>query len=312
MKIYPLIFNYFHFLIGNSCLLPVFFLFIASVNYSAYSQDAGIVNVESSLVILNATITDSSGKSASRLTKDDFEIYENQEKQELAFFEARETPFAAVILIDTSGSMESRVSLARAGAIKFLDGLRSYDQAAIYNFDSKVSLVQDFSNLRDLFPQVYNLEASGMTVLNDAIYHASLALRKRSEKRKAIIVLSDGADTESEISASKALNAALEANVTIYTVDMSGINTGGRRRVQNRSVLKNFAKKSGGLFVGTPGGVAMKRAFEDIVKELGMQYTLGYYPLNTKRDGKWRKIELRTSVNGLKIRTREGYVASKK
>ena len=146
------------------------------------------------------------------------------------------------------------------------------------------------------------------TVLNDAIYKAAKELEKRTEKRKAIVVLSDGADTKSGRSASKALKAALNANATIYTVDMSSINTGGGKgRMQNRGVLKNFAKKSGGRFIKTPGGIEMRKAFENIVKELGVQYTLGYYPSNTKKDGKWREIELKTSKKDINIRTRKGY-----
>ena len=295
----------------RSLVLTSLVLLLLYNSFLAQDIEDKIIKVESSLVIVNATITDANGRPVDGLSKESFEIFENQEKQELAFFESQKTPFAAVILIDTSGSMEQRVSLARASAIRFLAGLRSNDFVAIYNFDSRVSLVQDFSNLRDLVPQVYDLKASGMTVLNDAIYKAALALKNRPEKRKAIIVLSDGADTRSGRSASKALNLALETNVTIYTVDMSGVNTGGRRRMQNQGVLKKFARKSGGQFIKTPGGVAMRKAFENIVKELGIQYTLGYYPSNTKKDGKWRKIELKTTVNSLKIRTREGYKAPK-
>jgi len=306
----------FHF--PNYLKFPTSLLFLISLQFffsptSIFAQvNDDIIDVDSSIVILNATITDSQGKPASGLTKSQFEVFENGVKQELAFFETQESPFSAVILIDTSGSMETRVSLARSAAIKFLEKLRPDDNVAIYNFDSEVSVVQDFSNLRDLNHRAFNLEAKGWTALNDAIFEASKALAKRPEKRRAIIVLSDGADTRSAKSSSKALTAALKANATIYTVDMSSLNTGGRLRMQNQGALKNFSKKSGGLFVKTPGGVQMRTAFENIVKELGVQYTVGYYPSNTKKDGKWRKIELNVDGNNLKVRTREGYNAQKK
>ena len=138
-------------------------LIISLFNFSTFAQDDDeIISVDSSLVILNATITDKKGKPVSGLIQNHFEIYEDGKKQEIAFFETQETPFAAVVLIDTSGSMQQRVSLARAASIKFLDGLRADDNVAIYNFDSKVSLVQDFSNLRDLMPKVYDLKAYGL------------------------------------------------------------------------------------------------------------------------------------------------------
>ncbi len=288
-----------------------FIVFSAITAISAQTDEEEIIKVESSLVVLNTTITDENGDPVNSLNEGSFEIFEDGVKQKVAFFEAHETPFAAVILIDTSGSMETRVSMARAATIKFLSGLRADDTAAIYNFDSKVSMVQDFSNLRDLTPQVFNLKAYGWTVLNDAVYEAAKKLETREEKRKAIIVLSDGADTRSGRSASKALKAALKANVTIYSVDMSAINTGGKRRMQNQGVLRKFARKTGGKFVKTPGGIEMRSAFENIVKDLGVQYTIGYYPQNTKKDGKWRKIEVRVPDQNLNIRTREGYNAPK-
>ncbi len=290
--------------ISLSILLSVF-----QINASA--QDDEIISVDSSLVILNATIRDEKGLPASGLKSSQFEIFEDGRKQEISFFEAEETPFAAVILIDTSGSMEQRVSLARSATIKFLEGLRADDNVAIYNFDSKVSLVQDFSNIRDLSFRAFDLKASGWTVLNDAIYEAAQALEMRPEKRRAIIVLSDGADTKSGRSSDKALREALGINAMIYTVDMSGLATGGRERMQNQGVLKTFASKSGGLFLKTPGGVELRDSFENIVKELGIQYTLGYYPSNDKKDGKWREIELKVANKDLDIRTRKGYIAPK-
>ncbi len=310
MKLFPA-FQYFPIFYKPFVLFCLTF-FISQLSTRAQTKDDDLIKVDSSLVIVNATITDSEDRPVQGLKKNQFEIFEDDSRQVIDFFKAQETPFAAVILIDTSGSMQQRVSLARSAAIKFLAGIRNEDQVAIYNFDSKVRLVQDFSSLRDLIPQVYDLKANGWTVLNDAIYQAAQRLEKRAEKRKAIVVLSDGADTRSGRSSKKTLKAALRANATIYTVDMSGVNSGGRRRMQNRGMLKNFAKKTGGKFIKTPGGVAMRDAFENIVKELGIQYTLGYYPTNTKKDGRWRKIELKTSVKGLTIRTREGYSSQKK
>ncbi|MCO6510791.1 MAG: VWA domain-containing protein [Aridibacter famidurans] len=298
--------------ISSSAAFFVFGLLIAAAASPATAQDKDVITVDTPLVLLNATVTDRDGNPSLGLKKEQFAVSEQGVLQEIEIFETEETPFAAVILIDTSGSMEQRVSLARAAALRFLDGLRADDQAAIYNFDSKLTLVQDFSNLRDLYPRAYDLKASGWTVLYDAVYSAAQELSKRPEKRKAIIVLSDGADTRSGRSASKALDAAMEANATIYTVDMSGLNTGGTSRMQNRGVLKNFAEKTGGRFIETPGGVQMREAFENIVKELGIQYTIGYYPTDTRKDGKWRKIELKVTPDSLKVRARKGYNAPSK
>lgn len=282
---------------------------LSSFSLLASAQDEDEIRIDSSVVLVNASIKDASGRNAGGLRKDQFKIFEDGVEQRIEYFSAEETPFAAVILLDTSGSMEQRVSMARAAAIRFLDGLRDSDSAAIYRFDSKITLVQPFSNSRDIAEAAFDLKADGMTRMNDAIHEAAVELSKRQEKRRAIIVLSDGQDTMSGRSADKALRSAMAADIAIYTIDMSP--TGDSKRAQNQGVLKNLAEKSGGTFVSTPGGAAMREAFEKIVEELGVQYTLGYSPLNTKKDGKWRSIELRVAKPNLTIRTRKGYTAEK-
>ena len=294
--------------------IPLLFFLVLSIPFSLFAQkdDDDVVTVDSSIVVVNATITDASGNHASGLQQQHFSILENGVEQEISFFAAEETPFAAVILLDTSGSMEQRVSMARSAAIRFLDGLRESDNAEIYRFDSKVSLVQKFSNSRDVSERLFDLKADGMTALNDAVFQAAKDLADRPEKRRAIIVLSDGMDTYSGKSADKALKAALAVNASIYTVDMSSIEANGRQRAQNQGVLRNFAEKTGGMFIATPGGVAMRDAFKRIVEELGTQYTIAYQPKNLTKDGKWRAIEIRVAKPNLSIRTRKGYHAAKR
>ena len=293
--------------------LSFFILFLSFLlTIPVWAQDDDVISVDSSLVILNASINDAKGNAVTNLKQNQFKVFEDGVEQEISLFESTESPFAAVILLDTSGSMETRISLARSAAITFLDGLDADDVAAIYNFDSKVTLVQDFSNSRDISDKIYDLKAYGWTVLNDAIFKAADELSKRPEKRRAIIVISDGADTKSGRSADKALKAALAADVMIYTVDMSAIDTGGKDRIQNQGVLRNFAEKTGGFFIATPGGQAMRDAFKQIVSELGTQYTIGYQPSNIKKDGKWRALELKVQRPNLTIRTRKGYNAPKK
>jgi len=279
------------------------------VSIVAQGEDETI-KVDSSIVILNAAVTDASGKAVRGLDRSKFTILEDGVAMPIKTFDTEDLPFAAAILLDASGSMQDRMSLARAAAIEFLNGLRAGDNAAVYKFDSKVDVLQDFSHSRDLGDRFYDVKADGMTALNDAIFRAAGDLSNRPEKRRAIIVLSDGADTFSKKSSDKALKAAMAANVMIYTVDMSEKDMSGAR-VQDRGALKNFAEKSGGRFVETPGGAALREAFTRIVNELGTQYTLSYQPANTKSDGKWHSIEVRVARPNLTIRTRKGYNAPK-
>ena len=274
-------------------------------------DDDEVVRVNADLVVLNVTVTDASGEYVHKLSHRDFKVLEDGVEQRLSLFSVEETPFAAAILLDTSGSMESRVTLARAAAVRFLEGLREEDVASVYHFDSEVEQLSDFRPGRDLPPVAYDLGAKGMTVLNDAVLRAAKDLARRPEKRRAIIVLSDGADTRSSASAEKALNAALEANATIYTVDMSDPQLNQVARASAAGTLKTYASKSGGRFVSKPGGRSLDEAFREILEELSNQYTLGYHPKNTARNGKWRAIQLQLSRPELTARTRNGYRAPK-
>lgn len=278
-------------------------------------DDDDVVRVNTDLVVLNLTVTDKAGQYVKALKKSDFKIYEDGVEVKpdmISSFTVHESPYAAVVLLDSSGSMEARFSLARSAAIRFLDGLRDEDVAAVYRFDSKVERVQEFSGGRDLAPMAYAIHAKGMTTLNDAIVEASRTLAERPEQRKAIVVLSDGMDTFSKATSEKALESALAVGATIYAVDMSSLDIAGSAHHQSAAQLKSFADKTGGRFISTPGGPALRDAFSEIADELGHQYTVAYRPVNTKHDGKWRALEVKVSHEDLTVRTRKGYRAPKK
>src|SRR5712692_6885728 len=275
----------------------------------AQQQDDDVVRVNTDLVVLNATVLGRDGKFVSGLRGADFQILEDGKEQKLSSFSAEETPFAAAIVIDTSGSMDTRLTLARSAAIQFLDGLREADVAAVYNFDYKVEQLQDFSPGRDLPPKAFGLRAKTTTALNDAVLRAADDLAARSEKRRAIVVLSDGGENSSRASSDKALNHALAGGVTIYAVNMS--DEGPGRDLVGSSILKNLAAKSGGQYLSTPGGLKLRDAFDEILEELSHQYTLSYVPSNRERDGKWRAIDLKLARPETTVRTRKGYRAPK-
>ena len=278
------------------------------------AQDDDVIRTNTELVVLNITVTDKAGQYVKGLKASDFKVYEDGVEVKpnmVASFSLQESPYAAVVLLDSSGSMEARFSLARSAAIRFLDGLRPEDVAAVYRFDSKVERVQEFSGGRDLAPTAYAIHAKGMTTLNDAIVEASKTLADRTEVRKAIVVLSDGMDTFSKASGDKAVETALAVGASIYAVDMSSLDVGGTSGRQSALSLKGFAEKTGGRFITTPGGPQLRDAFTGIADELGHQYTISYRPANTKRDGKWRTLEVKVVRDDLTVRTRKGYRAPK-
>jgi Ca-activated chloride channel family protein len=276
---------------------------------ASQAQDDDVVRVTTDLVVLNVTVLDKDGKFVPGLKRSDFQIIEDGVEQKVGGFTAEETPFAAAVLLDISGSMETRLTLGRSAAIRFLEGLREEDVAAVYSFDNRVVQMQDFAPGRDLPARAYGLRTKMLTALNDAVLQAADDLAKRSEKRRAIVVLSDGGENSSRASTGKALDHALQAGATIYAVNMS--ETGPKRDVVGESILKNLAEKSGGLYVSSPGGQALRDSFAAIAEELGHQYTLVYRPLNRARDGKWRAIQIKLAPSNLTVRTRRGYRAPK-
>ena len=289
-------------------------LFLVAVLFAnvvvVVAQDDDVIRTNTDLVVLNVTVTDKAGQYVKALKASDFKVFEDGVEVRpdmMAGFSVQESPYAAVVLLDSSGSMEARFSLARSAAIRFLDGLRPEDVAAVYRFDSKVERVQEFSGGRDLAPIAYAIRAKGMTTLNDAIVEAAKKLAERPEARKAIIVLSDGVDTYSKATSDKAVESALAIGASIFAVDMSSLEVGGSATRPSATSLKGFAEKTGGRFIATPGGPALRDAFTGIADELGHQYTISYHPLNKSRDGKWRKLEVKVKREDVEVRTRKGY-----
>lgn len=277
------------------------------------SQDDQVLSVATTQIVVNATILDSQDRFVSGLKAGNFKIFEDHIQQKIVSFGFEETPFSAAILLDTSGSMTYKMSLARAACSRFAAGIREGDTVAIYKFGGlKVKLLQDFTEVRDVDPIIWETDADGETPLYDAIVTASEALGQRPENRRAILLLSDGADTRSKASFEQAIRAANAANVTIYAVDLSDSAFGqGPARDNGAKILKEFALKTGGRFFQTPGGGKLRDAFEETVNELRHQYTIVYEPTNEKQDGKWRAIELNVSNPQLKVRTRQGYYAAR-
>lgn len=276
------------------------------------------VTLHSDLVVVNLIVTDAKGQYAHGLTANDFKVLENDFAQPIDSFLAEEASFAAAILIDTSGSMDYKFGLVRAAAASFVDHIRDNDQVAVWGFNDKIRLFQDFSDLRDISEYVWDAKAESNTRLYDCADEAIIALEKRPEKRKAILLISDGWDTTSrKASFDSVMKKCLTRGITIYSIDLieesvrmgSGSDVLGLRRGQNE--MKEFATQTGGRYLHTPQGDKLEEAFTGIVDELRNQYTLSYYPTNQKRDGRWRKLSVDVSRPGLTIRTRKGYWAPK-
>jgi len=276
------------------------------------SEDA--ISLETNVVVVNVTVTDAEGRYVPGLKVSDFKIHEDRKEQEILTFSFEEMPFVTAILLDNSGSMERKLSLERAACANFISGIRPGDFYSIYSFGgTKVRMLQDFTEYKDVPESVWAMRADGNTPLYDGIFQASETLGKRTERRRVILVVSDGADTESRKSMEDSLRGAISSEVAIYAVDMSDAAVSGSTlRDSGAEVLKTMTLRTGGRFFRSPGGSTLREAFANTVEELRNQYTLTYSSNNERFDGKWRQIEVRINKPGLTVRTRQGYYAEKK
>ena len=240
-----------------------------------------VISVETNLIVVNATVTDALENYVSGLKAEDFKILEDAAPQRVLDLTVEEAPFAAAILLDASGSMGHKLSLARAACGNFLSELREGDMAAVYSFSGfKVKMLQDFSESRDAPDAVWDMKARDDTPLYDAIVKSAEALAQRPERRRAVIVVSDGADTKSKASLDEAARKTLDANALIYAVDMSDRAVFRSERKDNGAeVLKMLAAKTGGRFIATPGGAGLREAFAGTVEE-PVSYTHLTLPTN--------------------------------
>ena len=256
------------------------------------------------LVSLNVTVTDGTARlRRPTSSQDDFSVFEDGVKQDVTFFNRTNLPIALALLLDTSASMETKLPTAQEAAIGFARRLRTQDLAEVIDFDSRVIVLQNFTNSApELEQAIRKTSAGGSTSLYNAIYIALKDLKKVVAKntdeirRQAIVVLSDGEDTSSLLPFEEVLDLAKRSETAIYAI---GLRVG---RVAERDakgfkeaefVLRQFAQETGGRSFFPNQLVRSRGIYGQISDELSSQYTVGYTSQNPKRDGAWRRVVVR-------------------
>lgn len=269
------------------------------------------------VVALNVTVTDSSGRYVTDLQKEDFLVFEDGVQQEITFFARTPLPIALALLIDTSASMEEKLATAREAAIGFVRRLRPEDTAMVIDFNSRVTIRQNFTNVRaDLEAAIRSTSAAGSTSLYNAIYISLKELKKvpavsaDTLRRHAVVLLSDGEDTSSLLSFDEVLDLARRSETAIYTIGLRGRDIGQNRGFQEAEfVLRQLAQETGGRAFFPSSVTELARIYDQISEELASQYTLGYSSKNPRRDGQWRRIVVRVGRGNVTARTKQGYFA---
>jgi Ca-activated chloride channel family protein len=266
------------------------------------------------LVSLNVTVTDGAGKYITDMTEEQFEIFEDGAKQKLTFFSRTQQPISLALLLDTSASMDERMGIAQEAAIGFARQLRKDDQAEVIDFDSQVRILQAFTNDPvTLEKAIRQTTPNGSTSLYNAIYISLKELKKVKAsatsdiRRQAIVLLSDGDDTSSLIEFEEVLDLAKRSETAIYAIGLRAGEIGRREFKEAEFVLKQLANETGGRAYFVTDARELPKIYQTIWDELSSQYAVAYSSGNPKRDGAWRRIQVRLLRPNTSARTKQGY-----
>jgi VWFA-related protein len=281
-------------------------------------------------------VKDKKGALIPHLAKDQFEVFESGKPQTIKYFsENSNLPLTLGILIDTSASQQNVLAMEQEVGGAFLsDIMTDKDQAFVVDFNIGVSLVQDFTSSVHRLKEALNsvkINSGGQsavpgvpgmgggpvptmgtpkgTLLYDAVFLSSHDQMGQQVDRKAMILLTDGEDQGSQYKIRDAVEAAQKADTIVYVLLCADRGFYGGFGYSGDSEMKKLTSETGGRVIEVGNKIEkLKAAFRQISDELRSQYNIGYTPLNTARDGSFRKVEIKTK-EGYKVQARSGYFA---
>src|SRR5579872_2091244 len=288
----------------------------------ALAASPGQIRVQVNLVNLFVTVRDKHKAIVTGLTKDDFQVYEDGQPQEITNFSAEsDLPITLGILLDTSGSETNMLPAEKEAASRFLARvLRKGDLAMVMTFDTDVDLLADFTDDRSRLDRAINraqinapiggiiaqgplpTSGTGGTDFYDAVYLAAHDKLAEEAGRKAIVVLTDAEDTGSKINLDDAVESAQRTDTVVHILLVA--EDGG-----DQTVAKRLTDETGGRMIIVRSEKNLEAAFDQISEELRSQYTIGYVPTNKAHDGSYRKVKVELKNKDYSALTRRGYYA---
>ncbi len=276
-------------------------------------EESPVFKVDVQLVRLLATVKDSNGQSVGTLYKEDFEIFDNGVRQELAVFDRyTEQPLSVALLVDTSASTGKELRYELESALRFVrsffGGGNPEDAVSLYSFNYTVTLQSSFTRRASRIEQeLKSLRSTGATSLYDAIYWASQRIEDRPG-RHALVVVTDGGDTTSVKTFHQALEAAQIADAVIYSILVMPITNDAGRNIGGENALATMAARTGGRVFVPSVGPSLDEAFSEILRDLRTQYLLAFYPKNTPpTKERFHRLEIKLKRPDLQVQARNGY-----
>jgi Ca-activated chloride channel family protein len=270
------------------------------------------IRTSTQTVPIYATVTDDERRLVPDLEQQDFEVYDNGKLQVLTNFDNKPTPFTAVVMLDTSGSMTLALDLVKHAAEQFLLRMLPEDRAMVGAFNDKIQFEPDTgvtANRDQLIRALKDLDFGYPTRLYDAVDQSVFRLRE-ADGRKVVVVFTDGDDTASKIGMGDALERARIEDVLVYAIGLQSEYFNGQQRVRSRPDrgLKKLAEETGGGYFELKKTDELGPTFTRVAQELHSQYVIGFSP--QALDGKVHKLEIKMKKPGMTARARKSYVAA--
>ena len=275
----------------------------------------GRIRVDVNLVVLHTTVIDDRGRFAEGLKQENFRVLEDKVEQKLSVFKREDIPVSMGLIIDNSGSMRDKRPRVNQAAITLVEASNPQDEAFVVNFndDFYLDLDKDFTNsIPELKEALERIDSRGSTALYDAVIGSLDHVKKGHKDKKVLLVVTDGEDNTSHNTLEKTIREIQKTDTVIYTIGLLSEESKKNAKRAKRA-LEQIAQASGGLSYFPENVEDVHNICEQVAHDIRNQYTLAYYPSNTKRDGTFRAVQVEVipprGRGRLQARTRNGYYA---
>jgi Ca-activated chloride channel family protein len=282
-------------------------------------KDDTPITIGTNLVLLDVTVVDPSNKPVMDLKQDEFVVTEDKLAQKIEFFSRDQVPVSLVFAIDTSGSMRPKLDTVVKASTNLVKEGRNGDEIAVIEFKDQPELLEEFTgDVNDVIDTLNGLVASRQTAMLDALYLAAdYASKEGKNRRKAVLVVTDGLDNDSYYKFNEVVTHLREIDVQIYLIgfisDLDRDSGLFKKSPKDKAetLLTKLAEETGGKAF-FPKELSETHAIaQQISTDLRTQYSIGYYPTNKNKDGSFRavKVQVNSGSRRLVARTRNGYTA---
>jgi len=267
------------------------------------------------LVLVPVTVTDPMNRLVTGLDRENFQVYEGKEQQDVRHFSSEDTPISLGVIFDMSGSMSSKIERAREAVTEFFKTANPQDEFFLIAFADKPEEISDFTqSVDDLQGKLIFTVPKGRTALLDAIYLGISKMRQAKYPKRALLIISDGGDNHSRYTEGEIKSLVKEADVMVYSIGIYDRYMATTEEQLGPALLSDVSELSGGrsFTIDNPNDLA------DVATKIGIelrnQYVLGYRPKNPGHDGKWHKIKVKLlppkGLPPLHVYAKTGYYAS--